>query len=406
MDARDLIIEVSEKSALMATAGLVSVLVPQLRNRLLGVGRPRDLVVVFFFGVLLSMWGAKMGVALQGHHLNLRAFGIMTAGLLGGPGVGATVGVVAGLFYLFRVHPDVGFMAIVISVIDGAGIGWFARRSPASIMTWRAFGYAAWVQFISLGVLFTDDIVSGELNPIASSAAFGVQLVANAAGFAIFVNVARVVLGREEQAVALVQAKADADKHALQALRRRLEPHFLFNALNTIRATIRHDPSRARELVSGLADLYRYLLHHPDDAPLHDEVRHACDYLVIEQARFGSSRIEIASDVQSDVRNVLIPALTLQPIVENAVHHGVARRSGKATISIEAKREGEFARIQIIDQTEGPEASATHDGAKIAINNLRERLDTRYRGKASLLFEPVENGMMVVVLIPLESEHP
>src|SRR5690606_37779184 len=95
-----------------------------------------------------------------------------------------------------------------------------------------------------------------------------VTLVVVASGVTLFMTVARLVVSREEQAVALVEARAAADAAALESMRRRLEPRFLFNALNVVRATIRRDPMRARELVSDLADLYRYLLSHPEEAPL------------------------------------------------------------------------------------------------------------------------------------------
>ena len=82
MDIRLLILELFEKLSLIATAGLLGVLVPPLRNRLLGVGRPRDIAVVVIFGLLFSLWGSTMGFELLGHFLNLRAIGIMIAGHL------------------------------------------------------------------------------------------------------------------------------------------------------------------------------------------------------------------------------------------------------------------------------------------------------------------------------------
>ena len=97
MDIRVLIPELFEKLSLIATAGLIGVLVPPLRNRLLGVGRPRDIWVAVVFGLLLSLWGSTMGFQWLGHHLNLRAVGIMIAGILGGARAGALTGLLAGL---------------------------------------------------------------------------------------------------------------------------------------------------------------------------------------------------------------------------------------------------------------------------------------------------------------------
>ena len=98
MDVRLLIPELFEKLSLIATCGLIGVLVPPLRNRLLGVGRPRDIAVVVIFGLLFSMWGSAMSFEWLGHQLNLRAIGIMIAGILGGPRAGALTGLLGGGF--------------------------------------------------------------------------------------------------------------------------------------------------------------------------------------------------------------------------------------------------------------------------------------------------------------------
>ena len=124
MDVRLLIPELFEKLSLIATCGLIGVLVPPLRNRLLGVGRPRDIAVVIIFGLLFSMWGSAMGFEWLGHHLNLRAIGIMIAGILGGPRAGAVTGLLGGGFYVLRFHPEGFPWDIVASVLDG----WLAGR--------------------------------------------------------------------------------------------------------------------------------------------------------------------------------------------------------------------------------------------------------------------------------------
>ena len=124
MDIKLLIPELFEKLSLIATCGLLGVLVPPLRNRLLGVGRPRDIGVAIIFGLLLSLWGSTMGFDWLGHHLNLRAVGIMIAGILGGPRAGALTGLLGGGFYVLRVVPTEFPWAIVASILDG----WLAGR--------------------------------------------------------------------------------------------------------------------------------------------------------------------------------------------------------------------------------------------------------------------------------------
>jgi hypothetical protein len=163
-------------------------------------------------------------------------------------------------------------------------------------------GAAALVQLAGLTVTGAGIAFSGS-NPIDALPSLAAQLTGVAAGVALFVNVAWVVISRQEQAVALVEAQAAANALSLAALRSRLEPHFLFNALNTLRATIRRDPEQARALVSDLADLYRYLLHHPHDASVMNEVDHACAYLAIEKARLGNERLAVSTSVDESVRD-------------------------------------------------------------------------------------------------------
>ncbi|MGB5811929.1 MAG: LytS/YhcK type 5TM receptor domain-containing protein, partial [Polyangiales bacterium] len=192
MDIRLLIPELFEKLSLIATAGLLGVLVPPLRNRLLGLGRPRDIWVAVAFGVLLSLWGATMGFGWLGHHLNLRAVGIMIAGILGGSRAGALAGLLAGSFFVLRVSPDAGIWAVGASVLDGWLAGLVAERRERLFVGWRALRTAGAIQLagltlVAVGIRTRDDSLILALPSLAA------QLVGVAAGVALWVNVARVV---------------------------------------------------------------------------------------------------------------------------------------------------------------------------------------------------------------------
>jgi LytS/YehU family sensor histidine kinase len=345
VDIRLLIPELFEKLSLIATAGLLGVLVPPLRNRLLGVGQPRDIAVVVIFGLLFSLWGSTMGFEWLGHHLNLRAIGIIIAGILGGPRAGAVTGLLGGGFYVTRVAGS---------------------------------------------------------DPIQALPSLAAQLAGVAVGVALFINVALVVISRQEQAVALVEAQAAANALSLTALRSRLEPHFLFNALNTLRATIRRDPEQARNLVSDLADLYRYLLHHPHDASVMNEVEHACAYLAIERARLGDERLAVQTSIDESVRDARIPALLLQPIVENAVKHGITPKEGLGRITIRASKVGNRLRIEVEDEADGPHRGPSTQGSGLALQTLRKRLDQQYDGKANLRLSSLERGTLATVELPMQ----
>jgi len=191
----------------------------------------------------------------------------------------------------------------------------------------------------------------------------------------------------------------------LPALRSRLEPHFLFNALNALRATIRRDPEQARALVSDLADLYRYLLHHPHDASVMNEVDHACAYLAIEKARLGNERLAVLTSIDQSVRDVRVPALLLQPIVENAVKHGITPRQGPGKITIRASDLGERLRIEVEDEADGPRDGLSTKGSGLALQTLRTRLDQEYDGNANLRLSSLERGTLVTVELPKQSER-
>jgi LytS/YehU family sensor histidine kinase len=403
VDIKLLIPELFEKLSLIATCGLLGVLVPPLRNRLLGVGRPRDIGVAIIFGLLLSLWGSTMGFDWLGHHLNLRAVGIMIAGILGGPRAGALTGLLGGGFYVLRVVPTEFPWAIVASILDGWLAGRISVRRKRMFVGWRVLSTAALVQLAGLTVTGAGSAFSGS-NVIEALPSLAAQLAGVAAGVALFVNVAWVVISRQEQAVALVEAQAAANALSLTALRSRLEPHFLFNALNTLRATIRRDPEQARALVSDLADLYRYLLHHPDDASVINEVDHACAYLAIEKARLGDERLAVLTSVDQSVREARVPALLLQPIVENAVKHGITPKQGRGKITIRASDLGERLRIEVEDEADGARHGPPTKGSGLALQTLRKRLDQQYGGKANLRLSSLERGTLVTVELPKQSE--
>jgi LytS/YehU family sensor histidine kinase len=402
VDVRLLIPELFEKLSLIATCGLIGVLVPPLRNRLLGVGRPRDVAVVVIFGLLFSMWGSAMGFEWLGHHLNLRAIGVMIAGILGGPRAGALTGLLGGGFYVLRFHPEGFPWDLAASVLDGWLAGRMSVRRERMFVGWRVLSGAALVQLAGLSLTAVGLALRG-VDPVAALPSLAAQLVGVAVGVALFVNVALVVISRQEQAVALVEAQAAANEMSLAALRSRLEPHFLFNALNTLRATIRHDPEQARALVSNLADLYRYLLHHPHDASVINEVEHACAYLAIERARLGDERLAVQTSVDDSVREARVPALLLQPIVENAVKHGITPKQGLGKITIRASDLGDRLRIEVEDEAEGPHHGLSTKGSGMALQTLRKRLTQQYNGEANLELSSMDHGTLVTLELPKEA---
>ncbi|MEO0324809.1 MAG: histidine kinase, partial [Myxococcota bacterium] len=299
-------------------------------------------------------------------------------------------------------------LGVAASTLHGAVASFNAERRPRLLQGWRTFFTAsamlvARAAFVVAGLALLGGDWAGFL---AGWPALLVMLLANAAGITIFVVTARLVLQREETAVALAEARGAADQAALLALRRRLEPHFLFNALNTLRATIRRDPTRARALVSDLADLYRYLLHHGEDALLRDEVGHAEAYLAIERARLGEDRLIVETEPLGLLGEARVPALLLQPIVENAVKHGVAAREGGGSVCMRAHRQDDALVVEVEDAGRGERLGPPEAGSGIALETLRARLARRFAGAAELVLEPTEAGMLARLTLPWDEVAP
>jgi LytS/YehU family sensor histidine kinase len=155
------------------------------------------------------------------------------------------------------------------------------------------------------------------------------------------------------------------------------------------------------------------LLSHPEDAPLRDEVNHARAYLDIESARLGDGRLRVDVALESEVESLRVPALLLQPLVENAVKHGIGNRTGRGTVFIRARIEEDDLLIEIEDASEGPvrgpstlsgaEEEDPRPGAGIALKTLRQRLTHLHGRRGKLLLTPTEHGMVASVRLPASS---
>ena len=410
-----MLVELAEKMGLLAAAALLVVLVPPLRARLFGSENARGRrTAAAIFGLSLSIWGAMLGLEVSGEHFNVRAIGVLLAAFLGGPLAGLAAGLGAGIFYAMRVDEGTAPWVLLASVLDGLIAGLIARARPEVTRDpLRAAGVALVVQsghivVVGLGLLLT----AQASRYLPSWPAHVAKLAVNAAGVGLFVAVARLIVSQQESAGALAKAQADAQRASLEALRRRLEPHFLFNALNAVRATIRRDPEQARELVADLADLYRYLLSHPEDAELGAEVQHALSYLAIERVRLGPERVKVEVSIEPALQHVRVPALLIQPLVENAVKHGIARHEGPGRIAVSARLEDDTVVISVENQSEGAElpplappragerSEPGDEGTHLALLTLRERLTQRFGKGATLTLDRGEGGARQTIRIP------
>ena len=173
----------------------------------------------------------------------------------------------------------------------------------------------------------------------------------------------------------------------LEALTRRLQPHFLFNALNSIAALIRlADTEKALAALVALSDLLRVVLATGGDAriPLEKELEWAERYLRIERLRF-ENRLRTEVHVDPHLSQALVPALVLQPFVENAIRHGVEQRSGSGVVSIAAERDGDYLAIAVRNAADQPAQPSDHRGFGLGLESTRERLAHLYGSERYVL---------------------
>jgi two-component system sensor histidine kinase AlgZ len=195
------------------------------------------------------------------------------------------------------------------------------------------------------------------------------------------------------------QARRPADASArLAELQARIRPHFLFNALNTAIALVRVEPDRAEAVLEDLAQLFRVALAEPHPAMrLADEIELAQRYLAIEQLRFGE-RLRIAWHLDPAAAAALMPPLVLQPLVENAVRHGVENAAAGGTIEVRTRARRGQAEV-VIDNTIG--AGPPNPGHGIALANVRERLRLLHDVGAQFDAGPRGDRYRVRIVVPL-----
>lgn len=217
------------------------------------------------------------------------------------------------------------------------------------------------------------------------------------------------VYRRESERRALTSAQLEMRlvEAQLQALQRQLHPHFLFNTLNAIAGLMRSDVDAADRMMDRLGDLLRMTLNTSNiqEVPLKEELELLQKYLDIEQTRFGS-RLTVAMDIDPDTLDAQVPNFLLQPLVENAVRHGIAPHARPGRLSIASARDGDRLCLHIVDSGNGVaphRLTLLNQGVGLA--NTRARLEHLYRDHHALVFANVDGGFRVTVSIPFDAER-
>ena len=184
----------------------------------------------------------------------------------------------------------------------------------------------------------------------------------------------------------------------MQALQSRIRPHFLFNSLNAVLSLIRRDPRRAERALEDLADLFRVLMQdNRNFVPLGDEIALLERYASLEQLRLGE-RLKVVWELEGAPRDALMPPMILQPLLENAIYHGVEPGAGEGRVVVHIERRGTrvFARI------ENPyiEQHAHRAGNRMALENIRERLQLFFDIEARVDMRVAGERYVVEIAMP------
>jgi len=205
-----------------------------------------------------------------------------------------------------------------------------------------------------------------------------------------------------EASVAVAEAQTLARDAELQALRMQINPHFLFNSLHSIAALATLDGVRAREMCIKLSDFLRSSLGlgQRDSVPLREELALARSYLEVEQVRFGA-RLQFSENIQESCQDCAIPVLLLQPLVENAVKHGIAGLVEGGAVSLSVERQGESVRVAVENGFDPDAPPPSRLG--MGLPHVRRRLQLRYGEAASMEAGGREGIYRVELRFPCES---
>jgi signal transduction histidine kinase len=334
---------------------------------------------------------------------------------------------------IMRTLAELGLPALAFTV----GVGFATGNWPASFLTGLAISSAIaglyWLDqrfvhprvmklsrdWLHLGLemtfLLLDHVVGAVVALLVCSRIFGFEVVPNAAWLTVaaMVIVFPIIHGTEmalrffrqvqEKERQEEQLKALATEAELKALKAQINPHFLFNTLNTIAELIHADSARAEATVERLAEMFRYVLNGSDRGlvPLEEELAFLDDYLEIERVRFGD-RLRVTHRIAPEALDLLVPSLVLQPLVENTIRHGQGA-DGSIDLDVDIHTDGDRAVIAISDR--GPGMPARHkigEGPGHGLHNVDQRLRKTFGQAYGLEIGANEpRGTIVTLSIPV-----
>ena len=290
----------------------------------------------------------------------------------------------------------IGLSVHALLVLGAALVG---RTRVQRLPVWQRALYYALLS--SLGVLIGWPLgyvlVGGSLEQFANARG----AIAGAVFFSILVALGlQAYWSARQRQLAAEKRAAEAQLRLLQG---QIEPHFLFNTLATVLSLVERDPPKARRLLESFVDYLRASLGElrRDASTLRGELDLSQAYLQLMRERMDD-RLRFTIDVDASLHELALPPLLLQPLVENAIHHGLEPKVEGGTLQIAAARDGTHLRLTVRDDGVGLHAPARRKGNGVALANLRERLAARYGADASLHISALQPGTLVELRLPLQ----
>jgi signal transduction histidine kinase len=287
--------------------------------------------------------------------------------------------------YSWPARLRLSFYGVHLGVGSLYAIGWMALAAAGSAVLYGPGEFMAWFRSPILGWQFV----------------MGLWLYGMVAGVCYAVRI-RDRLFREERAAA--HAEALATRARLAALRAQLNPHFLFNSLHSLSTLVAHDTAAAEQAIERLGDLLRYSLDEAsaDDVRLVDEWEFTRNYLALEQLRLNEP-LQVDANLDEEALDCWVPSFTLQPLVENAVRHGIVPRGGGGTVAISATTDGSTLVIRVQDDGQGASLQEVFRANGLGLVALQRRLESRYAGEAKLSVDTAPGaGFAVTIRVPVE----
>jgi signal transduction histidine kinase len=279
------------------------------------------------------------------------------------------------------------------------GIAWLARRVPIVSRRWpRALLVHVPVSIAVAMLKLALRVLVGRWVPSLATMGFGPVVMAQ-----LHLNVITYwVIAGLSQAVGYYRLEAKLAQAQLDVLRMQLHPHFLFNTLHAISTLVRKDPDGAERTIAQLSDLLRVTLDTlgRQKSTVQEEIDFVGRYLAIQQTRFGD-RLVVRHLVEPDTLDALLPTQILQPLVENAIRHGIGPRASGGAVEIRISRRGGQLMVRVADNGVGAAAGSVRQG--LGLSNTRARLTELYgAGERLVVSSPAGGGFTVIVTIPYE----